>query len=696
MIGVPPDGVLAFRGTTPATVDIDTSSAASAQESLAWIVLALFVVGAIYVKLRYRYWSLDESERRHLKAVRPALARGSWRKIPIKESEERGPRYQRVARALAGTGGGLTARRAVGQGLSRVRGAIADRMPGLPPLAVRAAVEGVALLLLGTLLAISADQWQGLLFGSIDRATGAIRGGDLSAAVDALSWLISTTVPGGGTALALGATVVILLYGVLLDAWLLLGIMLIALSIAVVELDRRTPTDLSPTLYPDRRRLITRAALWIGALWVVALIGEGVARASGSTAAGVALVVLAAVVIAGHVGRGLVDRLLRVAGIRPADDVIAEPTPSRPPESIVADAVRARCEPVPYDPLAAGRELAAAVEDPSTGAARTGGPSPWLTLSQVIVRQAVGVLALVAFPVLLYVGIAAVGTGRILGPLWALGAAPWYVLVLLALAGVVGTVAAIVSVPALAPIREWCRRRIATGTVRSAVAVRGIPVAAAVIGALIGWAYLGVSIERGTLLGSIFALAVVMGVTALAAISIVLLGRALWDRIGISLLYREFEPAPPTDQVVEVLDPPATDADGRALYIARVDGRPLAWPDRDGLLERIERVVDERFESGHTPHLVAHELYLAAADRGVVDPKIVFHEVRGDLDTRIESTLADHDGELDYGHLRDELEEEYPARLVDAVLRRKQERNDIGVTNGRVELIRGFRADTRQ
>lgn len=663
------------------TVEIDTTGAATAQEYLAWITLTVFIVLFVLGKVKLRYWTLDEQHRRHLRSIRPSLARAGWHKIPIKERERRGPRYQRVARALHGD---LSRTRSPRQAAGLVRGGLSKRLPSLPPLAVRAGVEGVVLLVLGVLLAVSVDQWQALLYGSADRAPT-----DLSSIVSGLVWLIETTVPGGADALAIGASVVLVVYdAVLVEVWVLLGLVLVALSVAVVELDRRTPTDLSPKLYPDRRRLVLRTAMWIGAVWVVALVGELAVRLTGDLRVGVTLVAVAVLVVSGIVGKGLLERLCAVANLRPPWHSPTER--ARPPGDVIIAAEIERGEPLPYDPTTAASRLATALDE--TGEPWRGTGGDYTTLAYVIVRQTVGMVALVTLPIVAYFAVMAIGTGAILGPALALSGAPWYVLFAVIGAVVVSAWWLVATRPGLAPVRGWVRRRIATGTVRSAIAMRGIPVAAAVVGGLIGWAYIGIELTGSAWYGTLARWLLLMAFTGALAAGFVLLARWAWDLVGVRVLWRDESTTPPTDQVVEVLSRPLEDGDGDPIYVARVDGRPLAARDPDTCRRLVERVVDERFESGETPVLVAHEFYRAAVDRGVVDPDKVFREVRGDLDTRIDSTLRDHDGELDYEHLREELQREYPDRLVDIVLQEKRDSNDIGVRNGRAMLIDdGFR-----
>lgn len=683
------------------TVDIDTSAAAEYQTYVAWFVLALAIVGTLYLKLRLRYSELEPELRRHLRSIRPALSKASWRKIPIRAGEERGPRYQQVSKAATGDLESSSARKAVGT----ARGAISKRFPSVPPLAIRSAVLGVLLLWLGTLLAISREQWEALLVGSLSTTPT-----DPSAVVDGLVWLVQTTVPGGSTLVALAATVVLVLYeSVLLEVWFLIGGLLIVLSLAVVELDRRTPTDLSPTLYPNRRRLALRGGLWVGLVWVAAFLGSLV-----STGVGVAAGGLAALAVAGIVGKGLLERLYGVANLEPPwggfhvrasivrtgaivggavlpDRVYTtdhawppwtSDRDSTDPSEIVAAAERAG-GPLSQDPLAAADALETQLE--TAGAWNTGGD--YTTLASVIVRQTVGVVALVALPIVAYFAALSVGTGSIFGPLLALGAAPWYVAALAVLALAVTSVWALTSIDRLAPVQQWARRRVATSAIRSIIAVRGIPVTAAVVGGLIGWAYFGAELASGSWYAWLATVAVVSTITAAIAVAVVLVGQRAWDRLGVWMLFSEDDPLPPTDQVVEVLDEPLEDGDGRPLYVARVDGRPFAARDPETLVRLTRRVVDERFETGETPTLLAHELYESAVERGVVDSERVFREIRGDLDLRIESTLEDHDGTLDYQTLVTELKDEYPPRLVDRQLAKKREQNEIGIRNGQCVLV---------
>lgn len=619
-------------------VDIDTSIAATAQEYLAWIIFAAFAIGVVVAKLKLRYMSLETSNRRHLESIRSTLTRSSWHRVPIAGREDRGPRLQRVNRAIRGD---LETSRSARAALGTVRGAIADRLPSAPPLAIRASVEGVLIVAFSLLLAVSVDRWEAVLFGSLS-GTSVSPG----AVVDGLAWVVETTLPGGPALVAFVASVVLLAYSaVLLEYGIVLGIVLVALSLAVVELDRRTPTNLSVTLYPDRRRLAMRAGMWVGVVWLVAAVGGLVDPALGGVAG-----VLATLTVAVVVGKGLLERLYAVANLAP-----------------------------PWAGETADLPARSADVDETPG-------GDYTTLAYVIVRQTVGVVALIALPVLAYSAAMAVSSGAAFGPLVALLGGPTWAVLLVVLAAVVVAVWALSSLESLSPLRRWLRRRVATGTIRSAVVVRGVPVAAAAVGGLVGWAYLGTEMASGPWYVALASILAISLVTAAVAVAFVLTGRYLWDRVGVWMLVSDSEPVPPTDQVVEVLATPLEDGAGEPLYVARVDGRPLAARSPERLFRCVEYIVDERFATGETPTLLEHELYRAAVDRGVVDRDVVAREVHGDVETRITATLADKGGEVDRQTLEDELAGEYPDPMVDDVLTWLKRRGKIGVRDGKYVL----------
>ena len=127
--------------------------------------------------------------------------------------------------------------------------------------------------------------------------------------------------------------------------------------------------------------------------------------------------------------------------------------------------------------------------------------------------------------------------------------------------------------------------------------------------------------------------------------------------------------------------PELRDGDGEELYLARVGALDLAHRDVDELLRDIETILEAKFEGEPVPATMS-AYYWDDAKRGTVDLDEVRRELRGDVRTRIEATLREHDGRIDRQTLDEELAEAYPKPAVDGALASLQRASDLSHRRG--------------
>ena len=676
----------------PATADVAPRDVSHWQNTVSWVILLVVIAGGVVLRAALRYRWLGDDEKRHLRSIRPAIAGLTWHNVVIRDDEPTDQRLQDGVDATANTTvdtGPGPVRAALGD----LRGWVGRRVPQAPPLAVRGAVEGLVILLLGALVAVPLSRWeQALSPPDLSVSAGPTVGVDaLRSGLSALATGIELTVPGGGVIVMLSLTAGILTVQTITNYWLPIGLLLIVGSLATVWLNAKTDDDLTVVLYPDRRGAALNAATWLLVVWATAatptLLGEAVARYTGDpfyatlgagAGAFVGVIVLAYALVGALIGFG---RRLQYG-----------------PEWVERGAAD-----LPV------------VRDGATGVALP-------VIGYRLVRKALTALAIVALPVLAYLAVQAVSTRAVARPVLAFLDQPgWVQAALLAGPAALLVVAIVRDRERAAELWLMIRRGIATRTIQSARFVQGIPIFALALGFLIGWAY--VSLTIGVVLAAIFGVAVRVGIllyergrvragTGLArtgpfllgglvfaivaygtgaiagagviATIVVLVGlaaRTAWRKYGLGLARREKPARPPSDQVVEIPDEPLRDANGDPIYVARVDGRPLARRDPDALLTDVYRVLEQRFETGETPTLLAHEYYEQVVKSGRVDEEAAFKSVRGDLATRVTATLRE-EGDVERERLRDELEEYYPEQVIVRTLKWLRERGDIGVRDG--------------
>jgi len=125
------------------------------------------------------------------------------------------------------------------------------------------------------------------------------------------------------------------------------------------------------------------------------------------------------------------------------------------------------------------------------------------------------------------------------------------------------------------------------------------------------------------------------------------------------------------------------DADGEPIYVARVDGHEHAHRDKDVLVRVVLKDVRERLESGETHPSFTHYYYEEAVEHGHVDIDYVADEYRGDIKTRIDATLREHDGELEVAKLDKEMKSEYADAAYEQAIRALEGRGEIDVRRGK-------------
>ncbi|NUC75047.1 hypothetical protein HTZ84_22540 [Haloterrigena sp. SYSU A558-1] len=707
------------------TTNISTGDVSHWQETISWVVLVLVLSAYIGLRLYMRYSWLDDDQRRHLREIRPAIAGTTWHRVTITDDEDRADRFRTVAKAMGAKGGLEAETGGVRAAMADVREWVQSRLPSVPPLAIRATVEGLAVLALGLLASLPLAWWErafgvsdsGLSAGSAINAVGSL--------LDLGVWFLETTVPAGGTVVALALSVVVLVGQAMTTLWLPLGLVLIGGAVALAWLNHITEEDLSATLYPDRRALCKRVGQWMFGIWAAsAVVGLVSARA------GLVVMAVGATLAAGWGVRSVLGRIFDAANMDPLgrDGHDVEPLSADnllSLEQSVDDATKANIDEafagaLEYDPYDAALMLESKLD--ATDQEWRGEPAQPAVAAYLVARKLLGAAFVVTIPILMWLAGRAVLTGALARPFAALSAAPWWGR--LAIVGAPIAVVAYLSTYAegraaehLRAFRHW----VAVRVIQSAGFARGIPIAAVALGFLVGWAYVsltaalitaavaGIGVRSAQLLyergrvragrafvrsapylvgGAVFAIVLsrtdaTLGAAVFGVVTagVALAARRAWRRYGLGLGEPERQRRPPTDIVVEIPDAPVFDANGEAIYIARVDGRPLATSEPKRLFRDIQRIVNHRFETGETPELLAHAYYKRLVDSGIVDEETALKSVRGDLATRVTATLEKKGG-VECEALEDELQDEYPQELIDPTLEWLEQRQDIGVRDG--------------
>lgn len=168
--------------------------------------------------------------------------------------------------------------------------------------------------------------------------------------------------------------------------------------------------------------------------------------------------------------------------------------------------------------------------------------------------------------------------------------------------------------------------------------------------------------------------------TIAAAIAVGVVTRSL-TAIYARLRYRVQPPERiQTVNEVEVTAQTVEDADGQPIYVLEIDEYGLAHRDLDALLDTAVDAVSWRLDrplsgdGGRLPvepdsaptHMpaVEHYYFEEMSEQGRVDYQDVRRSLRGDIETRVKSTIENNGGEADKRRVLSELVEEYPADAV--------------------------------
>lgn len=607
---------------------VSAGDASSYFEGVAWAVAIVLGILLVAVWKYLEYDGIDASQRRHLRSILPQLFRAKGVTVTI-DRRDGFSEYREQFRELLTRDPDDPADAPEPRVRDELRAFGADIRtvgPDFPPLAVRGALEGVALLLFGSILFLSATWWE--------RIVGAPDIGDvgvLGAIEIALSQTIGS-IPGLDIAFAWVLTIGIIVGEWLYGLWLPLGVFLILAAVAFVVVDWLTVEDLDVTLYPNRRRfgfgVLGTIMGPLFATWSAFLLGQAIGSVVGGSIVGT--------ILGGLAGAVTSLAILFVVG----KDL--------------------------------SRRLIDRQDDPEL--------FPYFTATYLILRRALAIAAVVAVPLVVIYAAQIVWTGRLMTVLGIIWSAPLLTRVGL-LVGILGVLAAIfIRAEITAELGEAFDRAARSTALRSWLFARGVPFTSMALTFALVWAMIG-----SVPIGNVPVISSVLGLwpPTVAAVVVGAVVRGL-TLAWVGLKYRFIDLAGGDPGVfrlsVECL-PELTDADDEALYLVRVGTLDLAHRDVDELLRDVETVVEAKFDGEAVPATMS-SYYWDDAKRGTVDLSEVRRELRGDVRTRIEATLREHGGRMDRQTLDEELSKAYPRPAVDGALASLQRASDLSHRRG--------------
>lgn len=584
-------------------VQIGVGEVTQWQRYTAWAVVALLVLAFIALITVRRYRAIEPQERRHLYEIRPQLLALSPAQLSV-DREQGFPAVKPKVQAYYEASQADPSAPGIREELGALVATIKTALPTVPGLAVRGGVEGALILATGTIVWASIEWLDWLLDPS-----GTVPGRELWLWV--VQWL-----PSSELLVSVGLILGLWWWQFVVTNWWLVGLALVAGAVALAAVDRRTAEDLSVQLYPDRRALARR----VGA--AVALIGAA-AIGPNMLLAAAGLGGLAPLVSIGVGSLALLGSLIYgVASLR----YVLVTRQSQPDESTV-----------------------------------------WVA-GYLLLRKSFGVVAVLAVPVAVYLGVRATWTAA--G--WALRRP--LVAALLAIAVAAGLSVAVGRIwpDEAADIRRAADTWLRSLTVRSWVFARGIPATAMILSMLLAWSF-GFRwgqdlplVRQVPILSGLVGWLVSLGPVFVTGVVVGSLARTItyaWSQTKYYFVnFRDGGGGP--RGVLLALFPPIDDADGEALYVARVADHELCHRDVDALLRDMGRVVEDALSGRRTPRMTESRYFWKRVQFGRVDLEDVRRELRGDVRSRLTATVRSH-GEADATAIDTDLKQSYPAEYVE-------------------------------
>ena len=420
----------------------------------------------------------------------------------------------------------------------------------------------------------------------------------------------------------LGLAAVMTVGQVLFEHWFVLSMILFLGAALIAWLDRETAEDLDVTLYPNRR-------LAIGSV--------------------ISFVVL--VFLAGSVPAAVLGTLFGAVGL-----------------GFVADLVGLLA--VAYLVVVVGRDAVADLRARLVMRQQWPDENTELVAAYLVVRKVWALIGVACLPLLVAYIALAFGTGSFFAVALELATAPWHIR-LPALAAVIAAALLIRSnYPDLTnEFAEALRRATSSSVVRGFIFARGIPLLAVVVGFGVAWPMFGFKV----------ALAVGLLVGAIARIATL-----VWQVAAYRFVDFADRESGSSEVVVEAFE--LEDADGEAIYVARVDGHELAHRERDVLVDIVLEVAEQRLEERETPATFAHYYFEEVTEHGRVDIDFVADEYQGDIKTRVVASLRENGGELEVESLDEQMTEKYAESAYRRALSWLRKHGDVDVRRGKYVL----------
>lgn len=383
----------------------------------------------------------DESERRHLRAIKPQLINAKPRRLTIHVSESLGSYRYEVQKLFDGRTPDQTTIR---DSLGEFRRAWRDQTRVLPGLAVKLSYEAALILVFGAIVVLPVTWWSGgeSLAGSIPP-------------IGALLWALLTGFPGAELLISLAALAVLEAGGVLFDHWFVISLILFVGAGLIGWLDRETAEDLDVTLYPDRRHTIG-AGVAIGALIYAA-------GAIAATVFGALFELVGLSIVGDLIGLAVAAYLAAVIG----RDVLAD---------LGARLVSRQDRP-----------------DDNTG----------LVAAYLVVRKVWATIGVLCLPLLVGYVVLAFGTGALFAVALEVATAPWHIRLPALAIVLLAALLVKANYPDLTDeLLEAGRRATSSSVVRGFVFARGVPFVAVFVGFALTWA-LQLGVEAALIAGLI-------------------------------------------------------------------------------------------------------------------------------------------------------------------------------------------------
>lgn len=585
-------------------------------EALAWGAFATFLVTFLALLALTKYVSLDEDQRRHLKSIKEDMIDATPTSLAIHTSESVVDYRDEVYGILKGRD---PEQKTLRDAFGELKGAIASQTPAIPLLALRGVYEGLLLLVFGGIVLLPASWWeQASTVGAAGIPIAGIAGAISDAAVGAL-----TATPYGDMILALAMAAIFGVGGVLYQHGILLGFVLLVGAIVLSVLDRMTAEDLSVRLYEGHWSGAKTAIAVTGIVWLLAVVPVALFGGIGSLISPVAPA--------------------DASGFEFGGTIIG---------ALLGGGYALYC--LGYYGRDATRRL---VERQSQPGNATGPVAVYL-----LVRKVFGLVAVVSLPLVGAYGFNSLSTGKAFTVAGVLVTADTQVQLALLGAAIVVTLAIKAQYPnVFEDLRLAFYRAVSSRGVRAWVFARGMPFITVALASLLAWPFVGLP------------WCIAFGLVAGLVVRVL---TWIWTKTKYRFIELKDRDIPVVETVIEGFT--IEDADGEPIYVTRVDGYGLAHRDKGRLVEATLATAHRRLRESEFAPSFCHYYYEEVTERGIVDMQQVDKQLRGDVETRIEASLANASGNtLEIETLDEELGEEYPESHYERAINTLRERGDV-------------------